>query len=198
MKNHCSCESSGQGCDWTLRCISWTNSRAEESMKLIYATGVLLLVACTTSLGFDTGHHSDLTEAVLREKGFGEVSINVARLENWLIDYYSSSPTSPSDIKRECEKLHFDNLYSTKDVTWYWNRISHNAMSATKKSAQDNDPLRMLSIIGMSLHATQDFYSHSNWVETHPRPSPSTYNTCLLYTSPSPRDQRGSRMPSSA
>ena len=25
-----------------------------------------------------------------------------------------------------------------------------------------------------------------------------TINTCLLYTSPSPRDQRGSRMPSSA
>ena len=25
-----------------------------------------------------------------------------------------------------------------------------------------------------------------------------TYYTCLLYTSPSPRDQRGSRMPSSA
>ena len=25
-----------------------------------------------------------------------------------------------------------------------------------------------------------------------------TFNTCLLYTSPSPRDQRGSRMPSSA
>ena len=25
-----------------------------------------------------------------------------------------------------------------------------------------------------------------------------TYNPCLLYTSPSPRDQRGSRMPSSA
>ena len=27
---------------------------------------------------------------------------------------------------------------------------------------------------------------------------PSTYASCLLYTSPSPRDQRGSRMPSSA
>ena len=26
----------------------------------------------------------------------------------------------------------------------------------------------------------------------------SEYDTCLLYTSPSPRDQRGSRMPSSA
>ena len=29
-------------------------------------------------------------------------------------------------------------------------------------------------------------------------PSPDTTYTCLLYTSPSPRDQRGSRMPSSA
>ena len=28
--------------------------------------------------------------------------------------------------------------------------------------------------------------------------SPLQYTTCLLYTSPSPRDQRGSRMPSSA
>ena len=29
-------------------------------------------------------------------------------------------------------------------------------------------------------------------------PSATTYMACLLYTSPSPRDQRGSRMPSSA
>ena len=28
--------------------------------------------------------------------------------------------------------------------------------------------------------------------------TPGIYNDCLLYTSPSPRDQRGSRMPSSA
>ena len=28
--------------------------------------------------------------------------------------------------------------------------------------------------------------------------NPLLYNNCLLYTSPSPRDQRGSRMPSSA
>ena len=29
-------------------------------------------------------------------------------------------------------------------------------------------------------------------------PSLEVWSTCLLYTSPSPRDQRGSRMPSSA
>ena len=32
---------------------------------------------------------------------------------------------------------------------------------------------------------------------THPL-YPNKFRTCLLYTSPSPRDQRGSRMPSSA
>ena len=31
-----------------------------------------------------------------------------------------------------------------------------------------------------------------------PRPEPEVFKGCLLYTSPSPRDQRGSRMPSSA
>ena len=35
----------------------------------------------------------------------------------------------------------------------------------------------------------------SRYLNTAPETSP---NGCLLYTSPSPRDQRGSRMPSSA
>ena len=39
-----------------------------------------------------------------------------------------------------------------------------------------------------------DFYSS---LHEH-KPELVSVNTCLLYTSPSPRDQRGSRMPSSA
>ena len=34
--------------------------------------------------------------------------------------------------------------------------------------------------------------------EPHPGPGEVRIRVCLLYTSPSPRDQRGSRMPSSA
>ena len=37
----------------------------------------------------------------------------------------------------------------------------------------------------------------SDWIEATSL-TPGSANTCLLYTSPSPRDQRGSRMPSSA
>ena len=39
---------------------------------------------------------------------------------------------------------------------------------------------------------------YANTVVTYDDDSYNRYNTCLLYTSPSPRDQRGSRMPSSA
>ena len=38
----------------------------------------------------------------------------------------------------------------------------------------------------------------ANKVFKHVRPSQRNPQGCLLYTSPSPRDQRGSRMPSSA
>ena len=40
--------------------------------------------------------------------------------------------------------------------------------------------------------------SHDTTTPKLTRPDPDRYRTCLLYTSPSPRDQRGSRMPSSA
>ena len=45
-------------------------------------------------------------------------------------------------------------------------------------------------------HATlRDLLSHRTGL---PRHDSTWYGSCLLYTSPSPRDQRGSRMPSSA
>ena len=40
--------------------------------------------------------------------------------------------------------------------------------------------------------------SYENALKLSPKSIPRLYNICLLYTSPSPRDQRGSRMPSSA
>ena len=42
------------------------------------------------------------------------------------------------------------------------------------------------------------FLYHETGIAINPENSISEGNFCLLYTSPSPRDQRGSRMPSSA
>ena len=67
-----------------------------------------------------------------------------------------------------------------------------------------------LRFFNASTEADATFFNivtNEDWTFTFqnvtPAPLPSTidlsgFNNCLLYTSPSPRDQRGSRMPSSA
>ena len=50
------------------------------------------------------------------------------------------------------------------------------------------------SIVGKTLYAQTDTDDDINLISKNLI----GYNVCLLYTSPSPRDQRGSRMPSSA
>ena len=56
-------------------------------------------------------------------------------------------------------------------------------------------PTRELAI--QVAEACQQYAKHLNGVNVLPIYGGQSY-TCLLYTSPSPRDQRGSRMPSSA
>lgn len=126
---------------------------------------------------FDTAPHSDLTRAALSEKGFANDATNIAQLQNWLTDYYSSSPTISGRKRAELEKLHFDNLFDTAQVENYWRRFIDNLRIETVKTATADDPFRMLLVIGVGLHAVQDFYSHSNWVETHSRQTDSVFRT---------------------
>ena len=50
---------------------------------------------------------------------------------------------------------------------------------------------------GIAMVATYSM-ENNEFVATIAIPEPNTPNTCLLYTSPSPRDRQKSRMPSSA
>lgn len=130
----------------------------------LVASAVLLWRAAA---GFDTGHHFDMTETVTREQGFGDTSVKVVQVSNWLTDFYSARPLSRDEVRTGLSKLHFDNLYTTEDVARYWGRLMQNAREATREAAESDDPLAMLALTGMLLHAVQDFGSHSNWVEAH-------------------------------
>ncbi len=118
---------------------------------------------------FDTGHHYDLTREALAEEGFGNTAIQIVQVENWLTDYYSSQPLQPA-MGDELARMHFDNLFTTGQVRNYWGRLAINTRAAVQQAARDRDVLALLTLLGCSLHAVQDFYTHSNWVETHQPP----------------------------
>jgi hypothetical protein len=134
------------------------------------------------AFAFDTGHHSDLTKEALQDQGFGETAIQTVQVQNWLVDYFSSSPTS--SIEGDVAKLHFDNLFTTEQIRNYWGRLTVNTRSAVQQAAREKDTLKLLTILGISLHAVQDFYSHSNWVETHPRSTSGPYRPETWFDSP--------------
>jgi len=74
-------------------------------------------------------------------------------------------------------RMHFDSerrqvemadLSKTAGIEREWDRLIDMTRRLLRHSAREEDPLLALSTIGMTLHAVQDFYSHSNWVEnTH-------------------------------
>ena len=70
--------------------------------------------------------------------------------------------------------------------------VSENA-DDVKRAIQDHGAI-LLRGFGSSEEQTLSNILQVVWA----KPISYTYRSCLLYTSPSPRDQRGSRMPSSA
>ncbi len=133
----------------------------------------LILGISKPNYGFDTGHHWDLTNYALSAEGFKEDAANMAKAINWFTDFYSTKKPGPD---HEAEKLHFDNLFTTKDVDQYWKTFVANTKKACERAVKNKDPEELLTYIGISLHAVQDFYTHSNWVDYFP-PSPNDKNT---------------------
>ena len=99
----------------------------------------------------------------------------------WWVQGVSNGPTGPLDRFRislmtgpEMEKLHFDDLFSAPRVHQAWKRYSIGAFAGLIWAAEQNDVAAAQNIVGTSLHAMQDFYSHSNWVD-EPKRRPLTY-----------------------
>ena len=144
---------------------------------------------------FDTGHHADLTREAMAEFGLSNDAISVAQAENWLVDYFSNQPAT--GLRGELAELHFDNLTTTAEVQNYWGRLTINTEQAVRGAAQANDPLKVVALMGMSLHAVQDFYTHSNWVETQrPVVNPANYLTSTWFAvAPAPAGLRTGTYP---
>jgi len=149
----------------------------------------------TPARAFDTGPHFDMTRDALASEGFGDMPIRIMQISNWFCDLYEQDDRNAFSghqswnsgtgiftnlltlFRKEnwskalvdaAEKLHFDssnpiNNYSQAQNEWY--RLARKTRELLRDCARRNDLEGMLSIMGMTLHGVQDFYTHSNWVE---------------------------------
>jgi hypothetical protein len=61
--------------------------------------------------------------------------------------------------------VHFDNLTSTAEIAEVWQRIQGGTVVGIQWAAQQDDARAARQVIGVGLHAIQDFYSHSTWID---------------------------------
>lgn len=77
--------------------------------------------------------------------------------------------TASLAIHPDLVKLHFDDLAATDqyggdvDATWY--RLFGGTIAGLLWAAEHEDVAAAHNVLGVSLHAVQDFYSHSSWVD---------------------------------
>ena len=142
-------------------------------MRLRFLAVLVAAVALFVSgpaQAFDTGGHREITLQAMTDEGYNANAARWAQDENWLTDYYTSSPTTLTiSSLNQCnlEKLHFDDLFTTQDVTNYWTTLRYNTYQNVVAAANANNIDQFMVALGVSLHAVQDFYTHSDWVEAH-------------------------------
>ncbi len=139
----------------------------QRSLVAAVSVAALLALAAVPAAAFDTGPHASITVDSTMRAGFNRNAANALQVENWLTDYYTSTPTIGSAAQCDLEKLHFDDVFSDADVANYWKTLTANSRTAIQQAEKDGDVVEFYTALGMSLHVVQDFYSHSNWVERH-------------------------------
>ncbi|HQW43818.1 MAG: hypothetical protein IPN56_01535 [Chitinophagaceae bacterium] len=149
----------------------------------------LLLTLClfTTSkaMAFDTWWHAECTRKAMTGNGFSADARLAAQVSNYITDFHSAvlfgtgipekQRVEVFKLKQEMsyEYMHFDAIYSTADIEKNWQSIYVNTIQTLKKYNNNPDVksgfrlIILFNIIGASLHIVQDFYSHSNWVNTY-------------------------------
>lgn len=162
-------------------------NRLYHSIRLACLAGIALFG--TRAEAFDTKWHSDATRIAMTGNGFSSDARLLTQFTNYITDFFSvvgfealyhylpdgapaGAPTGLYGIDMEdMARLHFDALTSKEQVEHQWKTLEANTIQALVKWHGESSvkpafrPVVLLTIVGASLHAVQDFYSHSNWLK---------------------------------
>jgi hypothetical protein len=158
-----------------------------------------LCAAASNARAFDTKWHAEATRIAMERNGFSADARLLCQFENYLTDYFSGVDFEsvyarlPGEMPKggrtglrdmdmsDMARLHFDALTTEAQVEQQWRALEANTIAALKRWAADPSvkpayrPVVLMTIVGASLHAIQDFYSHSNWLrQVGPHASPAS------------------------
>ncbi len=150
--------------------------------KIILLAGVF--ISCKT-FAFDTWWHAECTRKAMVANGFSGDARLATQVSNYITDFQSAvlfgsgipekERVEVFKLKQEMsyEYMHFDAIFTTADIEKNWQLLFSNTVKTLKKFNNNPDVksgfrlIVLFNIVGASLHTVQDFYSHSNWVNTY-------------------------------
>jgi hypothetical protein len=161
--------------------------------RKLLALLLVLIVLASPALGFDSFWHSQACRAVGKEFGFSEDAWKIMQLGNFSPDFFGPVSDFANErlqgedlknldqygsknfqVRRSASFLHFDNLHGelTRNAQFDYLftqllRNTQNLLAAINTRSDVDDRTRKvlaLVTLGASLHAVQDFYSHSDWI----------------------------------
>lgn len=159
-----------------------------QKWRAIAVAGALC-VFTVSGLAFDTKWHADATRLAMDQNGFSSDARLLCQFTNYLTDYFSAADMEvvyhrlPPNVPKggtnglqgidmgDVARMHFDALTSHAQVEHQWRTLEANTKAALVKWAAAPSvksgyrPVVLMTILGASLHAVQDFYSHSNWLK---------------------------------
>jgi hypothetical protein len=154
---------------------------------------MLFALLVSPATGFDSFWHSEATRKVGDEFGFSDDARKIMQLGNFSPDFFGPVSELASNtlqgnglnalnqyvagnaqVRNSAVFLHFDNLFGELDrnskFDFLFNRLLTNTQWTlgyyNSQSGADERTRKVLILItlGASLHAIQDFYSHSDWI----------------------------------
>lgn len=125
-------------------------------------------------------HHEDMTAVAARNAQWTPEAAESLKWHAGAVDSYLYNPLfwAQGGFDRfkaalrthdELVKLHFDDLGATSQISTMWTRYQGGTVVGLRWAAARNDVQAARHIVGAGLHAIQDFYSHSNWVDVPER-----------------------------
>ncbi len=133
----------------------------------------------------DNWHHEGLTRKAARAAGWGAHAENALAFHADYLDSYLYNPLWWFDVTNgggkdrlrvvmsshdDLVRLHFDDLFHPEQVRDVWHRYLAGTVAGLLWIATSGHEERVRvsmahNLVGASLHALQDFYSHSNWID---------------------------------